>query len=423
MERERSPAGLKIRLSLLAVLVFSIPGALLPGYSNHLEHGLGFGPIILALCSATQGIASLFATFFGQLADRVLSIRSVLTLCSVGISGSILGLILFDHPAAVFFSTLVYWALTIPTWVMASAMMFTLLKNPEEEFGPVRMWGTVGWMAAGWSVIPLLGFFPQLREGTGVHFRVAFLLSLCLFFYSLSLPNRPPQKKVGRHFAPTAALRILWGKSFGLYSLCVFGISVSQPFSVQGTPLLLKELGIATEWLMPALTLSQVTEAILAMILSGVVLRLGLKGTMGTGLAAWTLSLTILSVSNHLGLALGSLPLNGLVITLFLISGSIWVNSRTPDDVRASVQTVIVTIQGLGMCLGHLLMGWIRFVLDLESSAEELRWCFLVGAVLNGGLAALFFWGFDPNPSLSLPETGTSGHSSPQTSSKTSSET
>jgi len=274
--------------------------------------------------------------------------------------------------------------------------MFTHLKNPEKEFGPVRMWGTIGWMAAGWSLIPLMGIFPLLGEGTGLHFWVAMFLSVLLAIYSLTLPNKQPEKPPGRAFAPGAAIRLLWGRSFGLYALCVFGICISQPFVVQGTPLLLKELGIPGYWLLPAQTLSQVSEAMLALVLSGILLRMGLKGAMRAGLIAWCLSLTILSISQTLGLALASLPLNGFVITLFLISGSIWVNSRVPDDLRASVQTVIVTIQGMGMCLGHLLMGLIRNSLELDTPAEELRWCFLVGAILNGSLAALFWWGFDP---------------------------
>jgi|GEM_PF-247595 len=426
MEREsgdKSQPGLRLRLSILAAIVFSVPGAFLPGYSTHLEHGLHFSPLEVSICAATQGIASLLASLFGQLADRVLPIKVVISLCAFGICVAILGLILSTAPVLVFAFTFLYWLLTIPTWVMVSALLFTLLKNPEKEFGPVRMVGTVGWMAAGWSLVPLFALFPTLGQGTGAQFGVALVLAAILAIYAMTLPNQQPLHPPGRSFAPSAAIRLLWGKSFALYSLSVFGICISQPFVVQGTPLLLRELGIGSEWLVPALTLSQVTEALLALLLAGIILRMGLKGTMGMGLVAWCLSLTILSVSQTLTLALASLPLNGFVITLFLISGSIWINSRVPDDLRASVQTVIVTIQGMGMCLGHLLMGLMRQAMQLESAAEELRWCFLVGGVLNGMLALLFWWGFDPAQKPANAPALDVDYSSPQTSSSTSSAT
>ena len=136
---------------------------------------------------------------------------------------------------------------------------------------------------------------------------------------------------------------------------------------------------------------------------------------MRIGLIAWCVALSILSLSRSLWPALASLPLNGMVITLFLIVGSIWLNSRIPADLRTSAQAIVVFIQGLGMCLGHLSMGILRGSMDLASEAEELRLCFLVGAILNGALAALFWWGFNP--------LRTQGHSFPQTSSRTPSAT
>jgi predicted MFS family arabinose efflux permease len=147
---------------------------------------------------------------------------------------------------------------------------------------------------------------------------------------------------------------------------------------------------------MPSLTLAQIPEAGLAFILTGVVLRLGIKGAMRTGLIAWCLALFILSLSKSLWPALLSLPLNGFVITLYLIVGSIWLNSRTPPDLRTSAQAIVVCVQGMGMCLGHLSMGVLRGTMELSSDSEELRWCFFVGAIINAILAGLFWWGFDP---------------------------
>ena len=387
---------MRLRLSILVTLVMSIPGALVPGYSIHLQKELGFGPLELALCAATQGMASLWAPLFGQIADRVLPPSLLMSLCAFGISGAIGGLLISTSPFWVFVFTLLYWMLTIPTWVLASALLFAHLEDPEKDFGKVRMWGTIGWIAAGWTLLPLASLGWMENAGTALFFRVAMILAAITGVFALTMPWDKPEHPPGRAFAPGAALRLLWCRSFLLYALCVFGICISQPYSVQGTPLLLLELGLPKNWLMPSLTLAQIPEAGLAFILTGIVLRLGIKGAMRTGLVAWCLALSILAVSKSLWPALASLPLNGFVITLYLIVGSIWLNSRTPPDLRTSAQAIVVCVQGMGMCLGHLSMGILRGAMDLSSDSEELRLCFLVGAVINAILAVLFWWGFDP---------------------------
>ena len=392
----RGGAWMRLRLSVLVTLVMSIPGALVPGYSIHLQKDLGFGPVELALCAATQGMASLWAPVFGQIADRVLPPNLLMAICAFGITGAIGGLLMSTSPLWVFVFTLLYWMLTIPTWVLASALLFAHLEDPERDFGKTRMWGTIGWIAAGWTLLPLASLGWMEHAGTALFFRVAMGLAALTGAFALTMPWDKPEHPPGRAFAPGAALKLLWSRSFFLYALCVFGICISQPYSVQGTPLLLLELGLPKNWLMPSLTLAQIPEAGLAFILTGVVLRLGIKGAMRTGLIAWCLALFILSLSKSLWPALLSLPLNGFVITLYLIVGSIWLNSRTPADLRTSAQAIVVCVQGMGMCLGHLSMGVLRGTMELSSDSEELRWCFFVGAIINAILAGLFWWGFDP---------------------------
>ncbi len=411
----RGGAWMRVRLAILVALVFSISGALVPGYSTHLQKDLGFSPLELSFCAATQGIASLGAPLFGQIADRILAPSLLMALSALGIFGAIGGLILSTSPIWVFVFTLLYWLLTIPTWVLATTMLFSHLDNPERDFGRTRMWGTIGWIAAGWSLVPLMSLGWVDQGKTIPFFCLAMVLAAIMGAFACTMPWVKPDHPPGRAFAPGAALKCLWSKPFFLYGICVFGICVSQPFSVQGTPLLLTELGLPRTWLLPSLTLAQLPEAALSFILPGILLRVGIKGSMRIGLIAWCVALSILSLSRSLWPALASLPLNGMVITLFLIVGSIWLNSRIPADLRTSAQAIVVFIQGLGMCLGHLSMGILRGSMDLASEAEELRLCFLVGAILNGALAALFWWGFNP--------LRTQGHSFPQTSSRTPSAT
>src|SRR5207253_10854777 len=100
---------------------------------------------------------------------------------------------------------------------------------------------------------------------------------------------------------------------------------------------------------------AQLTEVLCLAILPGLLLRLGVRGTMGLGLAAWLAAMAVLAVGRPVGLVVASLALNGLFVTGFLIAGQVYVNSLAEGDVRASVQGLFGFINGLGQLAGNLL--------------------------------------------------------------------
>src|SRR5262249_25481580 len=158
--------------------------------------------------------------------------------------------------------------------------------------------------------------------------------------YAWTLPPTPPGLRPGgsRWLAPLEAARLLRSGSFAAYLLCMLGACVTFPFSTQSTPLLLRQLGITDSWVSTTLTVSQVTEVLLLFLLPQLLLRLGVRGTMGLGLAAWLAALTVLAVGRPLGLVVASLGLNGLFVTGFLICGQVYLNGVAEGDLRASVQ-------------------------------------------------------------------------------------
>ena len=54
--------------------------------------------------------------------------------------------------ASLFPAFLIYWIILIPYLNLTSAIALRNLAQPREEFGGVRLWGTIGWMASGWVV-------------------------------------------------------------------------------------------------------------------------------------------------------------------------------------------------------------------------------------------------------------------------------
>jgi predicted MFS family arabinose efflux permease len=384
-------------------LQWAVPGALLPLYSVRLKN-LGFGEMDVAACCATQAVASVVSSLVaGQAADRWLSAEKVMATCAL-LAGLDLWLLAgLRQPLAVFAATLFFWMVTGPMLLLGTTIAFAHLREPEKQFGGVRLWGTVGWVAVGWLVSGWLAgpgwagavlrvLRPELPRPTmDDTFRLGGLAAFLLAGYTLSLPRTPPQKAgPGRGLlAPWEALKMLRGGPLATYCACVLGACVTFSFTNQSTPLLLEELGLRRHWLMRTLTLAQTTEVAFLAVLPAVLPRLGVRGTMLLGLLAWLGVMCVLAVGKPLGLVVASLGLNGLYVTGFMITGQMYLNSLAGSGLRASMQGLFSFVNGLGLLAGNLLAGWLR-----RWTHGELPPTFAVGACITVVLLVLFVAGF-----------------------------
>src|SRR5262249_12650713 len=138
-------------------------------------------------------------------------------------------------PWAVFGISLAFWLVMGPVFTLGTALSFTHLAHPEREYGPVRMWGTVGWVVPCWLLaywfedpdwlhpgLPCLRPNPPASE-LGDAFRLGGLLAFLLGFYTLTLPHTPPQRQRGARPAPLAALQLLRSRDFLVYCVCNWG--------------------------------------------------------------------------------------------------------------------------------------------------------------------------------------------------------
>ncbi len=393
---------MRLRLSLLMFLQYAPAGAVLPIYSVWLTEELGFTAPVVALCCATQAIAVICTSMLaGQVADRWVSAERCLAACALLSAIDLWALADLGTPAAVGTATFIFWLLCGPTMMLGIGITFTHLPHPERQYGGVRLWGTVGWMATGWLVgwwfsnpawlRPLTTWLrpeapaAELSDALRIGAAMAFLLAV----YALTLPHTPPARSATTRAAPLAALRQLHSRPFVVYCLCLFGICVTMSFTTQATPLLLKELGIPKARLSPTLTIGQVSEAISLALLPAFLLQLGTRGTMLLGLAAWATALTALAIGQPIELVVSSLCLHGLCISGFFVAGQVFVNRKATGDLRASAQGLLITVNGMGMLVGHLLVGWLR-----EASGNNLPRTFAVAAAIAGVLVLVFLIGF-----------------------------
>src|SRR5438128_2670725 len=115
----RSPPGelhgpLRVRLSLLMLLVYAAPGAVVPIFSLRLTE-LGFTPIAIGVCCATQALGTMLAPLLaGQVADRWVPAERCLALCAFTEAGLLWLIAGLTTPGAVFAANLAFWLVMAP---------------------------------------------------------------------------------------------------------------------------------------------------------------------------------------------------------------------------------------------------------------------------------------------------------------------
>lgn len=374
--------ALPFRLSFLMFLQWAVPGSLIPLYSLRLEHHLHFTPYFTAFCCATQPLATFVSSLLaGQLADRWFSAEKILSFCAA-LAGLLLCLLTtLREPLPVFLATLSFGLVSGPMSLFSTTISFTHLPNPGRQFGPVRVWGTIGWMAIGWAI--------AVWPGDPLH--LGALVAFGLSAYAWTLPHTPPRPMTapGKRFAPLEAIALVKHPPFAIYCVCTLGVCITFPFTTQNTPFLLKHLGVPQEHLQATLTLAQTTEVVGLFVLPMLLLRLGVRGTMILGLGSWLTAMCILAVGRPVEMVLASLLLNGVFVMGFLIAGQIYVNSLAEGDFRASIQGLIQGLNALGQLLGNLLAGWLR-----AASGGDVSSTFFVALGMTSALLSLFVLGF-----------------------------
>src|SRR5262245_34256182 len=127
--RQRNSLSLKPRLSLLMLLIYAAPGAVVPLFTLRLRE-LGFTPSARAWCCATQALGSLLAPILaGQIADRWFAAEKCLSVAAFACAGLLWFMAGLSTPVGVFIVSLLFWLLMAPAMTLTAAVSFTHLKE------------------------------------------------------------------------------------------------------------------------------------------------------------------------------------------------------------------------------------------------------------------------------------------------------
>ncbi len=377
-------------------LQYAIWGAWAPVLSSYLLGDLGFSGSQVGWIYALLPLATIISPLIaGQVADRYLASEKVIAFLQLG--GGVLLLFAariteFDKLAVVM---LFYCLLYAPTLALTNSVAMINMKDSEKEFGVIRVWGTLGWIAAGLMLTGWrwFGETDALSAMQGDMLFLAGILSLVMGLQAFLLPHTPPQREGVSPWAFLESLKMLKVKDFAVFVGITFVVATELEFYyILTAPFLESEaIGISSRNIPAVMTIAQFAEIfVMAFFLSWSLKRYGMRRTLAIGVVAWPIRYIIFAIGAPAWLVIASLALHGFCYVFFFVAAFIYVDKVAPPDIRASAQSLIAIIAlGFGRFLGSLFAGWIRDVFTTDAGTNW-RYVFLVPCALTIFCAVAF---------------------------------
>jgi MFS transporter, NHS family, xanthosine permease len=364
--------SIEVRLTVMNFLQFFVWGSWLISLGAYMISTLSFSGSQVGSIYATMGIGSLVMPgLTGIVADRWANAERVYGICHL-IGG---GLLLWASTVMDFDTLYLIMLLNamvyMPTIALNNTVSYKVLSqrglNLVQKFPPIRVWGTVGFIAAMWMV-DLAGLSRtalQLYIGAGA--------ALLLGAYAFTMPKCPPTNSNGTRslisalgldafvlfrrqqmvvffvFATLLGAALQITNAFGGAFLDDFKSRYPGTFGVEHPNLLL--------------SISQISETLFVLTIPFFLARFGIKKVMLISIFAWVFRFGLFAAGDpgaRLWMLVLSMIVYGMAFDFFNISGSLFVDRESESSIRASAQGLfMIMTNGLGAFLGGITSGWV----------------------------------------------------------------
>ncbi len=379
--------NIKLRLTFLSFLQFFVWGAWLITIGTYCLNAKGWTFPQFGAIFSTLALASLFMpALTGIIADKWINAERL-----YGILHIAYGLILFYVPKVNDPDTLYYvifgaMICYMPTISLSNAIAYTILKRGGFDvikvFPPIRVWGTIGFIAAMWTT-NLTG-----SKANGNQFIIGAIGAIVLGIFAFTLPKCPPPKSISKNAGLIEQLGLKAFKLFANYKMALFFIfsmllgAALQLTNMYGDSFLdnFKTVpeyanSFVAKYSTIILSISQMSETLFILTIPFFLKRFGIKKVMLLAMLAWVFRFGLFAYGDPTiagtALIIFSCIVYGMAFDFFNISGSLFVETNTDPAIRSSAQGLFMMMtNGVGAWLGSTLSGYIinKYFVGLDGS-------------------------------------------------------
>ncbi|MFM6934049.1 MAG: MFS transporter [Flavobacteriales bacterium] len=387
---------IKYKLTAMSFLQFFVWGAWLTTIGTYCTVGKGWSFGQFGAIFSTLALSSiLMPSIVGIIADKWMRAERL-----YGILHLTYGLILLLIPNlsllqenSSFFAKMpeydvLYWVVFagmicyMPTISLSNAVSYRILKmfngNIVKDFPSIRVWGTVGFIAAMWTT-NLSG-----SKDNSTQFVIAGISAILLGIYAFTLPACPPEGKNADKKSIISMLGLDAFRLFANYKMALFFVfsmllgAALQLSNMYGDAFLssFPQGSVVEKYSTIIYSISQFSETIFILTIPFFLKRFGMKKVMLFALFAWVLRYGFF--------AFGMMPMGSIFIVLsciiygmafdfFLISGSMYIESTTDSSMRSSAQGLFIMMtNGFGAYFGTVTSSWVidRFFTQADGSTN-----------------------------------------------------
>lgn len=389
---------MRTRLSVLYFLQFAVWGCYLSCFGQLLGAG-GLGADIQWFYAAVGIVSLLTPALMGHFADRFIPSLRLLGLCHLCASVAMFGAWIYasTNPHFSFWPFFLIYlgflAFYMPTMALSNATTFALLKlrgqRPVDHFPVIRVWGTIGFVAAMWFVNSAylydgtFGFTmndmnpaaPFRFQYTSMQLLVSSVFGLLTALYTLTLPVNPiPNPGKSSSLADIFGIKAF--KLFKIPEVCTFLIfaiftgvclQISNGYAIpfinhfMAFPEYLGSFAAGNATLL--FSLSQISEAAFILVTGLAMKRLGFKIVIFLALFAWCLRFLFLGLGNPgdgLWWLIFSMIVYGVAFNFFNIADHIYMDQKSDKSTRGFGQGLLMMMSnGIGATGGMVAAGAI----------------------------------------------------------------
>jgi NHS family xanthosine MFS transporter len=404
--------SVQLRLTVMNFMQFFVWGSWLISLGAYMIVTLGFTGGQVGSIYATMGVASLFMPgLMGIVADRWVNAERVFGICHLIGAGLLLWASTVRDFDTLYMIMLLNAMVYMPTIALNNTVSYKVLEqkglNVIQSFPPIRVWGTVGFIAAMWMV----DFAGWTKSALQLYISAG--AAIFLGVYAFTLPTCPPAKRQGKRsivaalgldafvlfkrrqmlvffiFAMMLGAALQITNAFGGAYLDDFKTAYPGTFGVEHPNLLL--------------SISQISETLFILTIPFFLQRFGIKKVMLISIIAWVFRFGLFAMGDPgagLWMLVLSMIIYGMAFDFFNISGSLFVDREAEADIRASAQGLfMIMTNGLGAFVGSMASGWVvdYFTVDGVKDWQSI-WFTFAGYALLLGLVFPFVFKYRHDP-------------------------